>query len=89
MSELSNIISRNVTILLDRSALNGQAINLDADLLGHYGLTSLNMVLLITSVCEETETDLTKITEDDLSRLHTARDIIALLQSVRAQGDSA
>jgi acyl carrier protein len=89
MNELSTIVSRNVTTLLDRPALNVQAIDLDADLLSHYGLTSLNMVMLLTLVCEEAKIDLTRITEDDLSRLHTAQDIVTLMQSIRMHGAAA
>ncbi|MEA2821119.1 MAG: hypothetical protein QOJ86_3123 [Bradyrhizobium sp.] len=89
MNELSTIVSRNVATLLDRPVLNVQAIDLDADLLGQYGLTSLNMVMLLTLVCEEAKIDLTKITEDDLSRLHTAQDIVKLMQSIRMHGAAA
>jgi acyl carrier protein len=89
MNELSTIVSRNVATLLDRPVLNVQAIDLDADLLGHYGLTSLNMVMLLTLVCEEAKIDLTKITEDDLSRLHTAQDIVKLMQLIRMHGAAA
>lgn len=81
MIGLQTIVSRNLTKLLDPSVLERPGIDLDADLSGHYGLTSLTMMLLITSICEEAEIDLTKITEDDVSRLRTPRDIIIMAQS--------
>jgi acyl carrier protein len=81
---------RGRPVMPERIAIVGvQAIDLDADLLGHYGLTSLNMVMLLTLVCEEAKIDLTKITEDDLSRLHTAQDIVKLMQSIRMHGVAA
>jgi acyl carrier protein len=82
VSELQVIVSRNVAKLVG-PRLND--VDLDADLSGHYGLTSLSIMLLITSVCEESEAELTSITEEDLSRLRTSRDLIALLRSVESR----
>lgn len=56
-------------------------IDLDADLFERYGLTSLNMVLLMTSLCEETNTDLTLFTDQDIARLRTPRHVAGLIET--------
>ncbi|MFF4324328.1 acyl carrier protein [Streptomyces sp. NPDC001568] len=50
-------------------------IDLDADMVAAYGLTSLNKVLFLTEVCEETEVDLAHFTEHDLAVMRTLRDV--------------
>jgi acyl carrier protein len=49
-----------------------------------YGLTSLNKILLITSVCDETQVELFHFTEHDLARMRTPRDVIDALHRVAA-----
>ncbi|MEV5508427.1 acyl carrier protein [Streptomyces orinoci] len=51
----------------------------DLDMAGSYGLTSLNKVLFLTSVCEETGVDLGHFTEHDLAGMRTLRDVAAAL----------
>jgi acyl carrier protein len=60
MSNLESIVSRNLAELLD---VDVGRIALDADLSAEYGLTSLNLVLLMTSLCEETGTSLFNFTD--------------------------
>jgi acyl carrier protein len=55
----------------------------DVDLTGAYGLTSLNKVLFLTSVCQDTGIDLAHFTEDDLARMHTLRDCVEVLSRHR------
>ncbi|UQA92157.1 acyl carrier protein [Streptomyces halobius] len=50
-------------------------IDLDADMAGTYGLTSLNKVLFLTEVCEATDTDLANFTEHDLAEMRTLRSV--------------
>ncbi|MEU9031063.1 acyl carrier protein [Streptomyces sp. NPDC048383] len=50
-------------------------LDLDADMVAAYGLTSLNKVLFLTEVCEETEVDLAHFTEHDLAVMRTLRDV--------------
>ena len=86
VTEPQTIVSRNLAKLLDPQMLKSTGIDLDADLAARYGMTSLNMVLLVTSVCEDAEIDLTRITEAEFQRLRTPRDIIALVESVDGRG---
>jgi len=51
----------------------------DLDLTGAYGLTSLNKVLFLTSLCKDTGVDMAHFTEDDLARMQTLRDCVAIL----------
>ncbi|MFD8981625.1 acyl carrier protein [Streptomyces sp. NPDC059564] len=52
-----------------------EAIDPDADMVAAYGLTSLNKVLFLTEVCEETGVDLAHFTEHDLADMRTLRDV--------------
>ena len=51
------------------------ALDLDADMVGVYALTSLNKVLFLTELCEAAKVDLGHFTEDDLARMRTLRDV--------------
>ncbi|WP_331733385.1 acyl carrier protein [Streptomyces sp. NBC_01276] len=51
------------------------AIDPAADMVAAYGLTSLNKVLFLTEVCEETGVDLAHFTEHDLADMRTLRDV--------------
>ncbi|OHV50533.1 acyl carrier protein [Frankia sp. B2] len=50
-----------------------------AALTGTYGLTSLNKVLFLTSLCRDTGIDMAHFTEDDLAGMHTLRDCVEIL----------
>ncbi|WP_030200924.1 hypothetical protein [Streptomyces sp. NRRL S-87] len=54
-------------------------LDLDADMVAAYGLTSLNKVLFLTEVCDETGVDLAHFTEHDLAAMITLRHVAAAL----------
>ncbi|HEU5270551.1 MAG TPA: phosphopantetheine-binding protein [Jatrophihabitans sp.] len=56
-------------------------LDLDRDMSADYGLTSLNKVLFMMSVCGDTGVDLGAFTETDVARLRTLADVIAALSS--------
>ena len=85
MNSIETVVSQDLARLISASAHRADAVDLDADLYGHYGLTSLNMVLLMTSVCEKTKTALIHFTEDDIARLQTPRDIVSLISRFSEQ----
>lgn len=60
-------------------------VDLDRKLFDGYGLTSLNMVLLMTSLCEEADIPLTAFTEKDIAGLKTSRDIVDALDRAMAR----
>jgi acyl carrier protein len=54
-------------------------IDLDLDMCDGYGLTSLNKVLFLMSVCDEAGVDLSVFTEPDVAAMHTLRDVTVAL----------
>lgn len=55
-----------------------EAIDLDTQL-DHLGLTSLNKVLFLTSVCDQTQVGLHHFTEHDLAAMHTLGQVVDAL----------
>lgn len=55
------------------------AIDPDLDMADSYGLTSLNKVIFLMSVCDDTRVSLAEFTESDVARMRTVRDVIAAL----------
>jgi hypothetical protein len=53
----------------------------DLDMADGYGLTSLNKVLFLMSVCDDTRVSLASFTEPDVAAMRTLRDVIAALAS--------
>ncbi|RDI68636.1 phosphopantetheine-binding protein [Nocardia pseudobrasiliensis] len=51
----------------------------DLDMADDYGLTSLNKVLFLTAVCEDTGVSLTSFAEDDVAAMRSLRDVTAAL----------
>jgi acyl carrier protein len=56
-----------------------QEIDPDRDMADGYGLTSLNKVLFLMSVCDETGVGLAEFTEPDVAGMRTLRDVIEAL----------
>jgi amino acid adenylation domain-containing protein len=51
----------------------------DLDLADGYGLTSLNKVLFLMSVCDDTQVSLASFTEPDVAAMRTLRDVVTAL----------
>lgn len=66
-----------VTVL--PAELSAADIDLDLDMSADYGLTSLNKVLFLMSVCGDTGVDLGAFTEADVAAMRTLSDVIAAL----------
>lgn len=54
-------------------------LDLDTDMADGYGLTSLNKVLFLMSVCDDTGVSLSEFTEPDVAGMRTLRDVTAAL----------
>jgi acyl carrier protein len=54
-------------------------INPDLDMADEYGLTSLNKVIFLMSVCDDTRVSLAEFTESDVALMRTVRDVVAAL----------
>lgn len=75
-TDLDAIVRDRVTQVVDVAP---EVMAMDADLVDEYGLTSLNKVLLLTSVCDDAGVALSHFTEQDVASMRTARDIVAAL----------
>ena len=56
------------------------ALDPDEDLVETYGITSLNKVLFLTSLCRAAEVGLDNFTEDDLARMRTLGEVVDALR---------
>jgi hypothetical protein len=63
-------------------------IDLGLDMADGYGLTSLNKVLFLMSVCDDTQVSLSEFTEQDVAAMHTLRDVVTALAKHAPGGDS-
>jgi hypothetical protein len=61
-------------------------LDLDEDMAAHYGLTSLNKVLFLTAVCDDTRVELVHFTEQHVAAMRTLRDVIDALTPHADQG---
>lgn len=75
----------HLTRVLD-SGIAPDAVDLDVDLVDGYGLTSLNKVLFLTSLCEDTRIALAQFTEQDVARMRTLRDVTLALGPYAGSG---
>lgn len=64
-------------------------INPDLDMAEVYGLTSLNKVIFLMSVCDDTNVSLAEFTEPDVARMRTVRDVVDALSEFANGTDSA
>jgi hypothetical protein len=58
-------------------------LDLDADMSEALGLTSLNKVIFLMSVCDDASVSLSAFTETDVAAMHTLRDVVGALTSAR------
>jgi acyl carrier protein len=61
------------------SDIRPEDLELDLDLAEDYGLTSLNKVLFLMSVCDNTGVGLSAFTEPDVAGMRTLRDVTTAL----------
>lgn len=80
MKEIEKIVRQRLSKALDGQD-DGTGLNLDEDLGDGYGLSSLDLIMLMSSVCSEAGVPLTELGEDDIARLRTPMDIVDLLTS--------
>jgi hypothetical protein len=76
-TDLESIVRDRVAQVVD-DVTPGE-LDLTADLAYEYGLTSLNKVLLVTSVCDDAGVGLGHFIEQDLAGMRSAADVIAAL----------
>jgi acyl carrier protein len=76
MTPLETIATRHLARLVDPPIDDPTTVDIAADLVDTYGVTSLAMMLLITSICDETGTDLARFSDDDLGNIRTLQAIL-------------
>lgn len=81
MSDIETIVRERLCKTLNRSSDHGSLLNLDESLGLEYGLSSLDLIVLMSSVCTDVDVPLTELSEDDIGALQTPSDIVSLLAS--------
>jgi amino acid adenylation domain-containing protein len=61
-------------------------LDLDHDMADGYGLTSLNKVIFLMSVCDETSVSLSAFTEPDVAAMRTLRDVVTAVSGFARTG---
>ena len=65
-------------------AADAPDIDLGLDMTDGYGLTSLNKVLFLMAVCDDTDVPLTAFAEPDVARMRTLGDVVTALSDAKA-----
>jgi acyl carrier protein len=81
MKSVESIVRENLCKSLKRNPAEAAELNLDDNLVYDFGMASLDLIVLMTSVCGEAQVSLSEFGEDDIGRLSTPRGIIELLVS--------
>lgn len=79
MSQSETIVRECLCKSLQRPASQAGELDLSESLAYGYGFTSLDLIMLITSVCSAAGVELTEFTEDDVAQLQTPSDLVNLL----------
>jgi len=79
MHEQIETVARNGLAGVIESDVVPAELDLDVDMADTYGLTSLNKVLFLTSVCDDADVSLASFTEQDVARMRTLRDVTTAL----------
>lgn len=69
---------RHFTQVLDSSP-QPESIDPDLDMAGSYGLTSLNKVIFLMSLCDDTGVSLSNFAEPDVAEMQSLNDVIRAL----------
>ena len=78
---LEAIVRSNLAKALKQADNPAFELNMDEDLRYGYGLTSLDMIMLMSSTCSEAGIALTELAEDDIGKMKTPRAIVATLSA--------
>jgi acyl carrier protein len=76
--DLEVLVRDELVRVLD-SDVNPADLDPDLDLADDYGLTSLNKVIFLMSVCDDSRVDLAEFTESDVAQMRTVRDVVTAL----------
>jgi acyl carrier protein len=79
MTPVQATAARCLAKVLRLPAAHADAFDPQADLFTDHAMTSLDMVLFMTSVCEACGVPLTQLDENDLAEVKTLCDVVQLL----------
>jgi acyl carrier protein len=77
-TQIEAVVREDLARVLD-SGVEPDDIDPDLEMAAEYGLTSLNKVLFLMSVCDDTQVDLSSFTEPDVAQMRTLRDVVTAL----------
>ncbi|MFF4140756.1 acyl carrier protein [Streptomyces sp. NPDC001698] len=80
MSTDLDTLAREKLSLVLRDRPDPASLDLGENLVETYGITSLNKVLFLTSLCKAAEVGLDNFTEDDLAGMTTLGDVVDALR---------
>ncbi|MGW5043538.1 acyl carrier protein [Streptomyces griseoluteus] len=80
MSTDLDTLAREKLSLVLRDRPDPASLGLGENLVETYGITSLNKVLFLTSLCKAAEVGLDNFTEDDLAGMRTLGDVVDALR---------
>ncbi|MFL6624803.1 MAG: acyl carrier protein [Sulfurifustis sp.] len=81
MSHIETIVRESLCKTLKRPPSQAGELKLEESLAYAYGLTSLDLIMLMTAVCSTAGVPLTEFTEDDIAQVRTPADIVNLLRA--------
>jgi hypothetical protein len=79
-------VARDNLLMVLGSQMSSADIDPGLDMSANYGLTSLNKVLFMMSVCGDTGVDLGTFTEADVAAMRTLDDVVSALGKHAPQG---
>ncbi len=79
-TDIETTARENLARVLE-SGLRPADLDLDLDMADGYALTSLNKVLFLMSVCDDTGVELSSFTEPDVAAMRTLRDVTVALSA--------
>ena len=79
MANLEMVVRNTFGTTLSRDP---DTINMNAALSDEYAITSLQMVIIVTTICEECNIPLTLLTEKDIESMVTPNAVISILQAM-------
>lgn len=83
MKNVETVVRENLYRLLRLRPETSDQLDPKKRLVQEYGLTSLDKILFMTAVCEETAVSLMAFTEDEIAKLATLQNVIDSLNARR------
>jgi hypothetical protein len=80
-TDIETAARQGLSAMIDIAA---DELDLSLDMTDGYGLTSLNKVLFLMAVCDDTDVPLTAFAEPDVARMRTLGDVVCALADAKA-----